>query len=727
MNRVRLSALLIALECAAFLAARAGVEYGPTIFKGNVSVGSWAACSNLSVWSVSGGTYTNVLGTNGVSVWTNYYRLTGTNSLGRLPYSTNAVYAHASTTNGTNAVLLSWTRYDGVLAYILERSADAAAWTNWVRLSNSATNYTDYGTNTWSTNMWTNGIMEMPVPTVPWGAPGSASNEPLFAAWSNTPAFEQDVLVQHDGVPSRSLRFASGAGANTNSLRAIGGVLQLDGEALSTNRDAVNALAVSVLPSPGVVAFDNRQLTNITHVWLGSSNQVGQLHLWDQFSRTNYLALYVHNNYVRAVYPGSGICVLWSSENDGGGSTLDADMINSHHWTDVEDIQTQLDRNSANDAWLAFSVYTDRALSVTPMADGFRDGFADTNGIASGGSNYTWSVGGVVWGTGNGPDAHYKLNDNAANATVADASGNGLDGSYTTANTEDRTTSGVVNAAIHFPGNDYVLVGDDPVFEASTAVSLACWAYAEANGNNGIGGKTVLGSDLGDYVLLTAGGGMIYWRLNSSVTEGNGQVTTDAGALPLNTWTHIAAVYDGSTQSIWTNGALCTNAAYSTTLNDNYASFVIGAYHSSQFGFVGAIDDFRYYSRGLTAGEIAFLYNAGSGTEAAVGTPPNMGFRTQPVVLDFVPTEGRLFLAVDAPTCTAGVDVVGWVSRDAGANWTSVPLVDDGALFATGTVRRWATSISNFVGGASQSNLVAWVESRNNKSGTLRGLAVQCR
>lgn len=143
---------LIAFALAAFFAAALltclfAATFGPTEFADSVSVrSSWSAISNISITATSGGTYTNA------TTWTNYYRICGTNALGRIPVSSNCVVSFTGGTNGTNAVYISWPRKDGVANYTVEKSLDqGVTWTNWLSLGPTLTNWTDSGTNTWTT------------------------------------------------------------------------------------------------------------------------------------------------------------------------------------------------------------------------------------------------------------------------------------------------------------------------------------------------------------------------------------------------------------------------------------------------------------------------------------------------------------------------------------------------------------------------------------------------
>ena len=125
--------------------------FGKIRFLDEIILGRWCSISNITLAAGSGGTYTN-------GTYTNYYRISGTNNQGRLPVSTNCSIVLTGTTNASNAVVMTWPRYDGVRRYVIERSYDAGAtWTNWTTVEPGATTWTDYGTNTYAgTTSFTN-------------------------------------------------------------------------------------------------------------------------------------------------------------------------------------------------------------------------------------------------------------------------------------------------------------------------------------------------------------------------------------------------------------------------------------------------------------------------------------------------------------------------------------------------------------------------------------------
>ena len=95
-----------------------------------------------------------------------------------------------------------------------------------------------------------------------------------------------------------------------------------------------------------------------------------------------------------------------------------------------------------------------------------------------------------------------------------------------------------------------------------------------------------------------------YVRLNPVAS------TTDRGVrgtaqIPLNTWTHLATTYDGTSQRFYVNGALVNTVSSPGAITQANGALRIGGNASSTGEFFqGLIDEVRIYSRPLSAAEI---------------------------------------------------------------------------------------------------------------------------
>src|SRR5205823_11397568 len=94
------------------------------------------------------------------------------------------------------------------------------------------------------------------------------------------------------------------------------------------------------------------------------------------------------------------------------------------------------------------------------------------------------------------------------------------------------------------------------------------------------------------------------------IGDGIGNEVTTGQDLPLNTWTHLAGAFDGSTYRFYINGTLAGMAA-GTLGPPNNASLLIGRSGTCE-RFVGLIDEVELFNRALSQPEIQAIVDAGS-------------------------------------------------------------------------------------------------------------------
>jgi hypothetical protein len=188
-----------------------------------------------------------------------------------------------------------------------------------------------------------------------------------------------------------------------------------------------------------------------------------------------------------------------------------------------------------------------------------------------------------------------------------------------------RVTGGKFGRALRFDGvNDWVTVADVTAskLDLSTGMTLEAWV----NPTSMSGWETVLmkergitGEGLLSYALYAHDGEPLalgravpagYVRLNNTLTTRD-QAARGTTRLTLNTWTHLATTYDGTTQRFYVNGVLVgtNNPIVSGSTNvitqSNGALRIGGNASSTGEFFKGLIDEVRIYNRALTAAEIA--------------------------------------------------------------------------------------------------------------------------
>jgi hypothetical protein len=189
--------------------------------------------------------------------------------------------------------------------------------------------------------------------------------------------------------------------------------------------------------------------------------------------------------------------------------------------------------------------------------------------------------------------------DEGQGTTTADASGHGLAG--TLSNTS--WTTGKFGSALQFAGDGAVSVASTPLLQFTTAFTVSAWVNPQTPQppEATLIAKQVPG-DL-SYVLYANGSGV---GPNAfTLIGGNYRQAAAASPLPVGTWSHVAATYDGALLSVYVNGVLASSSAVTGSLTSGSGPLQIG--NNSVFpneGFVGRIDEVRVYERALSASEL---------------------------------------------------------------------------------------------------------------------------
>ncbi len=192
-------------------------------------------------------------------------------------------------------------------------------------------------------------------------------------------------------------------------------------------------------------------------------------------------------------------------------------------------------------------------------------------------------------------------------------SGN-IEHSTTNAETKNIAVSGTgIDSADDFPGNaldfdgsnDYVDCGDNSSLNFTDTLTIEVWIKADSWKSNVWEGSIISkeGSKSG-YMLRCGDDGKV--NFNLGINGGWHEITTDAAdALSLNTWYHIAAVYDGATQKIYINGELVKEASVTGSIDANTKHLLIGtspSYYNRCFS--GQTDEVRLWNVVLDSTQI---------------------------------------------------------------------------------------------------------------------------
>ncbi len=186
--------------------------------------------------------------------------------------------------------------------------------------------------------------------------------------------------------------------------------------------------------------------------------------------------------------------------------------------------------------------------------------------------------------------------------TVADSSGQGNNG--TVSNTT-WTTSGKYGSALVFNGtNAWVTVNDANSLDLTTAVTVEAWIFptTSTGGWRTIVSKERTGAVNGAYVLYSfsnPGPPQVYLSIG-----GTDRILSGPTQLSINTWTHVAMTYDGTTIRLYLNGTQVASAAQTGTIATSTNPLRIGGNSTWGEYFQGTIDEVRVYNRALSGAEI---------------------------------------------------------------------------------------------------------------------------
>jgi len=236
--------------------------------------------------------------------------------------------------------------------------------------------------------------------------------------------------------------------------------------------------------------------------------------------------------------------------------------------------------------------------------------------------------------------AWYKLNDNAANTVVADASGNGNHGTAA-ANTDTKTAIGKVGRALTFNGTtDQVTLGSLAI-ASNAPFTAALWHYITSfiqaypepirlqDSNSAVCFEVGLSTATNWLGHFFGGNGAGWCRRKSNVPS----------ASFVGVWAHYAITYNGAGATtpgnfvLYYNGSVQdTNEASSFTAQANTS--ILSPQQLGWTDLAGLLDDVRLYNEALTAAQIKAICNAGMGSSRPYPWNPTIVRPTiQPLIL----------------------------------------------------------------------------------------------
>lgn len=211
---------------------------------------------------------------------------------------------------------------------------------------------------------------------------------------------------------------------------------------------------------------------------------------------------------------------------------------------------------------------------------------------------------------GSGLKAYYPFNEanGTVSGTTADVSGNGNNLALTNfASGYGVKTGGVYGNALSLNGSNNYAKLDAPNVPTGSVASIEAWIYPKAYADatyNGIVSWSSRNCNSGLALSIQNSG-----RL-SMPTWCNDFVPTSGPTATLNSWNHVAAVLNGKSATLYTNGQPVGTTTLTNLPTLTSVKLAIGELDYPGRYFNGMIDEVRIYNRVLTAEEIAGRYAA---------------------------------------------------------------------------------------------------------------------
>ncbi len=190
---------------------------------------------------------------------------------------------------------------------------------------------------------------------------------------------------------------------------------------------------------------------------------------------------------------------------------------------------------------------------------------------------------------------------------IRDQSAQGNDAPLALANTPKWVEGGMVGKGCYeFDGvDDEILSSHSSANISSDKASFCAWVYHNQRSSSY---STIIHKSAQYSIsVCSSTGGLTY---SDSTAWGYSSFGCH-GVVPLNTWTHISAVRNGTSVILYINGVQVVAKTTGTVINTTTNPLYIGAYKDTKYlphYWKGQIDDVRIYTTALSAEEIRELY-----------------------------------------------------------------------------------------------------------------------
>jgi hypothetical protein len=245
--------------------------------------------------------------------------------------------------------------------------------------------------------------------------------------------------------------------------------------------------------------------------------------------------------------------------------------------------------------------------------------------------------------------------DEGTGTSAADLSGKGNTGTIV----NGTWVAGKYGSALAFNGaSTRVTIPDASSLRLTTAMTLEAWVNPSITSSVW---RDVIYKGDDNYYLTAASTVNGVPAVGATLGSSGSSNVFGSVALPVNSWTHLAATYDGTAVRLFVNGAQVASLAKTGGIATSSNPLEIGSDHLYGQYFQGAIDEIRLYNVALTPTQIQADMNSptGGSTPAVSLSPTNLDFGTQATGTTSGARTATLTNVGGAPLSLGGIAVSG--------------------------------------------------------------------